>query len=233
VRIGVFDAEFPPVFHIESGDTVEIQCVSGRDEVMPEPGSPLESPPELLAILKAYPGVKAGHIVTGPIAIVLPEPFTGSIAAQNIVVEAEGAWSFPPEYANAYGILAPDLRAKVENAIGTTPEQLLAAYALADSCRPVFASLFGPLQDVILTPSSPGKAPVGLHTTGNAIFNRMWTLLHGPNVGIPARFGPSGLAVGVTLVGKRYADARLMAVANAVAPIVDTFAEERKRRLFG
>ena len=69
VRLGVFDAEFPPVFHIESGDTVEVQCVSGRDEVMPEPGSPLQSPAELLAILKANPGVKAGHIVTGPISI--------------------------------------------------------------------------------------------------------------------------------------------------------------------
>jgi acetamidase/formamidase len=69
VRIGVFDAEFPAVFHIESGDTVEVQCVSGRDEVMPEPGSSLQSPPELLAILKANPGVRAGHIVTGPIAV--------------------------------------------------------------------------------------------------------------------------------------------------------------------
>jgi acetamidase/formamidase len=69
VRIGVFDAEFPPVFHIESGDTVEIQCVSGRDEVLPPPGSGLTIPPELSAILAANPGSRAGHIVTGPIAV--------------------------------------------------------------------------------------------------------------------------------------------------------------------
>ncbi len=172
----------------------------------------------------------AGAIVE---ELVLPAPFDGLIAAQNIIVNAEGASSFLPEYANAYGLLAADLRAKVENAIGTTPEQLLAAYTLADSCRPVFDGLFGPTLDVVLTPSSPGEAPIGLHTTGNAIFNRMWTLLHGPNVGIPACFGPSGLPVGVTLVGKRYADARLLAIAKAVAPIIDTFAEERERRLFG
>ena len=36
---------------------------------MPPPGSPLQSPPELMAILKANPGVRAGHIVTGPIAV--------------------------------------------------------------------------------------------------------------------------------------------------------------------
>lgn len=69
VRIGVFDAVFPPVMTIASGDTVEVQCVSGRDEVMPPPGSPLTSPPALLDILAANPGVRAGHIVTGPIAI--------------------------------------------------------------------------------------------------------------------------------------------------------------------
>ena len=35
VRIGVFDASYPPIMTIESGDTVEVQCVSGRQEVMP------------------------------------------------------------------------------------------------------------------------------------------------------------------------------------------------------
>jgi acetamidase/formamidase len=69
VRIGVFDAEFPPIMTIESGDTVEVQCVSGRDEVLPPPGSPLIVPPELKAILAANPGSRAGHIVTGPIAV--------------------------------------------------------------------------------------------------------------------------------------------------------------------
>ncbi|MGE4046652.1 MAG: acetamidase/formamidase family protein [Acetobacteraceae bacterium] len=69
VRIGVFDAEFLSIMTIESGDTVEVQCVSGREEVMPPPGSPLTVPPELSAILAANPGSRAGHIVTGPIAI--------------------------------------------------------------------------------------------------------------------------------------------------------------------
>jgi len=69
VRIGVFDAEFAPVLTIESGDTVEVQCVSGREEVLPQPGSSLIVPPELTAIIAANPGSRAGHIVTGPIAI--------------------------------------------------------------------------------------------------------------------------------------------------------------------
>jgi len=69
VRIGVFNAAFPPVMTIESGDRVEVQCVSGRDSVMPPAGAPFTIPPALSAILAANPGVQAGHIVTGPIAI--------------------------------------------------------------------------------------------------------------------------------------------------------------------
>ena len=74
VRIGVFDARFPPVMQIESGDTVEVQCVSGREEVMPQSGSDLRVPPELASILAANPGMRAGHIVTGPIAVAGAEP---------------------------------------------------------------------------------------------------------------------------------------------------------------
>jgi acetamidase/formamidase len=69
VRIGVFNAVFPPVMTIESGDRVEVQCVSGRESVMPPRDAPFTIPPELSAIIAANPGVQAGHIVTGPIAI--------------------------------------------------------------------------------------------------------------------------------------------------------------------
>src|SRR5579871_4050091 len=74
VRIGLFDATFPSVLTIESGDRVVVQCVSGRDEVMPAANSGLAVPPELDAILKANPGARAGHIVTGPIAVAGAEP---------------------------------------------------------------------------------------------------------------------------------------------------------------
>jgi acetamidase/formamidase len=73
-RIGVFDARFPPILTIASGDTVEVQCVSGRTEVMPGPNSGFTIPPALAAIAAANPGMQSGHIVTGPIAIAGAEP---------------------------------------------------------------------------------------------------------------------------------------------------------------
>lgn len=73
-RAGVFNAAFPPVLTIAPGDTVEVQCVSGRAEVLPPPGSGLAVPPELSAIIAANPGMQVGHILTGPIAIAGAEP---------------------------------------------------------------------------------------------------------------------------------------------------------------
>src|SRR3984957_2832966 len=93
VRIGVFNAMFPPVMTIESGDRVEVQCVSGREPVMPPADSPFTVPPELSAIIKANPGVQAGHIVTGPIAIAGAMPGdTLEIRIEKIVPGAD--WGY-------------------------------------------------------------------------------------------------------------------------------------------
>jgi Asp-tRNA(Asn)/Glu-tRNA(Gln) amidotransferase A subunit family amidase len=162
----------------------------------------------------------------------LPEPFSRLHDAHTAIASSEGGVSFLPEYVNANALLAEGLKDKVENVLQITPRQLLEAYALADQCRPVLDAMFGPRLDVILTPSSKGVAPEGLHTTGDAVFNRMWTLLHGPNVGIPVCFGDGGLPVGVTLVGPQLGDARLLAIAQACAPVIDAEPEERKLRLW-
>lgn len=162
----------------------------------------------------------------------LPEPFYRLQDAHADIVETEGGISFLPEYLSAHAILAPDLRGKVDNVRGVTPEKLLASYALADSCRPVFDRLFGADLDVILTPSAPGEAPEGLETTGNAIFQRMWTLLHVPCVAIPVGRGPKNLPVGIQLVGPRMTDMRLLEIAQVLAPVIDTDPHAPLRDLF-
>ncbi len=162
----------------------------------------------------------------------LPAPFTTLHEAHADIVQTEGGWSFLPEYMTSYDILAPDLRGKVENVRGVTPEKLLESYAMADSCRPAFDRLFGPGLDVILTPSAPGEAPEGLHTTGSAIFQSMWTLLHVPCVAIPVGRGPKGLPVGIQIVGARMTDTRLLGIARMLAPVIDLDPKAPLRDLF-
>lgn len=70
--------------------------------------------------------------------------------------------------------------------------------------------------DALITPSAPGEPPQGLQTTGNAIFNSIWTALGTPAVTLPVFTGPSGLPVGLQLVAGRFKDRRLFDVAEAV-----------------
>ncbi len=70
--------------------------------------------------------------------------------------------------------------------------------------------------DALITPSAPGEPPQGLQTTGNAIFNSIWTALGTPAVTLPLFTGPSGLPVGLQLVAVRFNDRRLFDVAEAV-----------------
>jgi len=68
--------------------------------------------------------------------------------------------------------------------------------------------------DAFLTASAPGEAPRSLETTGAAVMNQAWTLSHSPCITLPYGKGPNGLPLGVQLVGARYGDAKLIAVAQ-------------------
>ena len=69
VRHGQFDASIPPVLTIDSGDSVDIQTVSGSPEVLATAPSGFAVPPALSAILEAGSERLGGHILTGPVAV--------------------------------------------------------------------------------------------------------------------------------------------------------------------
>ena len=68
--------------------------------------------------------------------------------------------------------------------------------------------------EIVLTLSATGEAPFGLAHTGNAVFNRLWTLLHTPAVHAPWRRGPKGLPLGLQLVAARGFEDRLLRAAH-------------------
>ena len=69
VRWGMFDAAIPPVLTVNPGDSVVIETVSGKGDVVPPPASALHSPPGLHAINAANLPKLGPHILTGPVAI--------------------------------------------------------------------------------------------------------------------------------------------------------------------
>ena len=68
--------------------------------------------------------------------------------------------------------------------------------------------------DAILTPAAPGEAPASHDTTGNPVFNAIWSFLGTPAITLPLLAGPNGMPIGVQLVGPRGEDARLLRTAN-------------------
>ncbi|HET8995582.1 MAG TPA: acetamidase/formamidase family protein [Acetobacteraceae bacterium] len=74
VRWGTFDASYPPLITVESGDTVVLECVSGGPEVMPPAGSGFSIPPALATIHGANLPRAGGHILTGPVGVAGADP---------------------------------------------------------------------------------------------------------------------------------------------------------------
>ncbi len=144
----------------------------------------------------------------------LPPSFDGLDAAHRTIMHGEGRAAFLNLARTHRHLLHDDFVGRAENRDGITGAQLAAAYDLAARCRVEFDALAG-AYDAVLTPSAKGEAPVGRHP-GEAVFNRMWTLLHVPCVNIPGHRGPNGLPVGVTLTAPRFQDRALLALAAAL-----------------
>ena len=84
---------------------------------------------------------------------------------------------------------------------------------IARRCRRQLADALGDF-DALIVPSAPGEAPKGLESTGDPVFNRIWTLLHVPAVHVPVGKGPNGLPLGLQVVGRIGDDARVLACAR-------------------
>jgi Asp-tRNA(Asn)/Glu-tRNA(Gln) amidotransferase A subunit family amidase len=108
--------------------------------------------------------------------------------------------------------LAPRTAETLREALSIPPERYDEARRLTAEARLKTDELFGEF-DALLVPAAPGEAPASLTMTGDALFNRTWTLLHLPCVTVPAGRGPAGLPIGIQLVGRLGDDARLLAIA--------------------
>ena len=111
--------------------------------------------------------------------------------------------------------LSTELRKRIEAGQACPPELYDEKQRVARAGRLALLMVFADF-DVILTPGAIGEAPKGHASTGNALFNRMWTLLYGPSVTIPAGQGRHGMPLGLQLIVPRNDDLRTLAIAQWV-----------------
>lgn len=92
---------------------------------------------------------------------------------------------------------------------GITAEAYVRAIEFRDTIAAALDKLFDSY-DVLITAAAPGEAPAGLENTGNAVFQKLFTLTGVPTVSLPKLKGPTGLPIGLQVVGRHGHDAELL-----------------------
>jgi len=131
---------------------------------------------------------------------------------QALIMATEAVRSMGALRERSASSLSPQLRALLDQGAAASASQVQSAREIAGRARSTATALLGKV-DVLLTPSAPGEAPEGLGSTGDPAFNRVVTLLGFPAIGLPAGTGPSGLPLGVQLVGGPGREGALLGVA--------------------
>jgi aspartyl-tRNA(Asn)/glutamyl-tRNA(Gln) amidotransferase subunit A len=138
----------------------------------------------------------------------LPPHFGEGLLMQKLIQTADIAKFYGPVHDRAPGVLSKSLAGLIESGRRVTAVDYNRALDIRETLNAGLEEIFE-RYDAIITPASAGPAPKGLETTGNPIFNALWTYLGVPCVTAPL-LEADGLPMGVQLVGQRYDDGRVL-----------------------
>lgn len=140
-----------------------------------------------------------------------PDWYDGIFDLHEAVMGWEVTHSLAAEIRDHWQGLTPVTRAMLEDQARVTEPSYRAAQVQLPALRTRMDDLLARF-DAVLTLAAPGEAPEGT-ATGDPIFNRLWSVLQVPLINLPGATGPTGLPIGVQLVGARGADHRLASAA--------------------
>lgn len=143
----------------------------------------------------------------------IPAEFEQAHEQHRIIMEADLARSFAPEYRDGKDQLSEILVEMIERGQKVSAVDYNNAVAAADELYGSLDKLFE-FHDAIVTPATIGEAPKGLDSTGSPTFCTIWTLCGMPSITLPLLQGENGMPLGVQLVGPRRDDARLLRTAR-------------------
>ncbi len=201
-RAALMAIPFRPIDKLAAPPRIAVCFTHHRDELSAEGTKAVNDAAAALA--------RAGAQVR---EIELPAPVRDMTAGQKTLSAFDGPRAHADE-ARRFPHLLSDMIKDDKLAAGARIDYAAwaAARRLGDTGRAAVDALFGDI-DVILTAPAKGEAPLGLERTGDATFNLLWTYLWMPCVTLPFAKGPTGLPVGIQLVGRQHEDARLLDIA--------------------
>ena len=155
---------------------------------------------------------RAGYFVS---EVELPRQYADLVVTREIINDFERARAMAYEWQMHSEQISGALAKSIRNGLATPRERFIDALERVAVCRRLLDDVFADV-DVLLTPTAQGEAPLGLGFTGDHKFQSLWTQLRVPTITLPTHSGPNGMPVGVQLVAPRYADSRLLAIAQLV-----------------
>jgi len=143
----------------------------------------------------------------------LPAVFDTAADQRKLINLAEMSYHYYPYWHRGADKLGPITRDAIEQGNAVPARDYLSARDMPKVLNAALDEMFTRC-DVILCPSAPGPAPKGLETTGDPVFNGLWTFCGTPCINLPLFTSTEGLPMGVQLVGARHNDARLLRTAQ-------------------
>jgi Asp-tRNA(Asn)/Glu-tRNA(Gln) amidotransferase A subunit family amidase len=141
-----------------------------------------------------------------------PPEFATAWRLHPIIGDGEALRSLAWEWETHRALIPPKLTEALSAAEAISPREFDEARRAGKRARIAAHDFFRDI-DAVITFSAPGPAPEGLASTGDAKFNRLWTLLGVPCVNVPGCQDGRGLPVGVQVIAPFGRDDRALAVA--------------------
>lgn len=150
-----------------------------------------------------------------------PEELSDAHAIHPIVQNFEAAQNLASDYLIFKEHMSGALLSTIEAGQDIKPAQYDKARRTAKIARRKTGELFRAV-DVILTPSATGAAPHGFETTGDPIFNRLWTLTGNPAVNIAGHVDKDTMPLGIQAIGRFGSDRQLLSIAHAIERVISS-----------
>jgi len=160
---------------------------------------------------------RAGIRVT---KINLPTGFEKLGTALDVISDVEGLASLEDEWQHHRASLSAGVQQKLQRAQTIPSQRYEEAKSLGRACSEQSASLFAGAT-CILTPSSPGYAPLlAEKDPGDSCFSKLWTILGMPSVSIPVPM-PGPLPIGLEVICPKGQDTLALQAAQRISEILN------------
>jgi len=176
-----------------------------RTHLWPKASPAMQQAVESAARIAVAAGAKVADLGLSPIV-------EDAYEAQFTIQDYENIRALAFEYERHRDRIDPLLLTQLDRAAAISADEYDAARRLASRARQLLADAMADY-DVILTPSAPAAAPRGFATTGDPMFNRLWTLMGAPCINVAGLNDGDGLPLGVQIVGRFGRDHAALAAA--------------------